>query len=446
MIYASSEPHPGAFPAPPAEDTWEKIVDFGPENTAVISLISFNGYLYAATERFGGFEVWRSNAQAPDDPTDEWTQVVSGGAGDAWNAWGGTTEVFNDQLYVGSMSLPIPPLGPKGFDLIRIDTGDHWELIVGSYKPRAPTVPRGPPLSGWPAGFANPLNFYCWSLEEHCGYLYLGTFDASAFLRYIAPEMIESLLDEETLASIAEELRNSGLDEQYVQELLEILDEGDLATLIQKLWQYLGGADLWKSCDGVHWIPVSLNGFDNPSNYGFRTLVSTSDGLYVGTANPWEGCEVWLGTKGTVVSCEEDGDVRFEFYPNENVYVKGKSFPPCKDVMIYVIPDGSDPEPENDVDNTGSPGKTDICGKLPVTLVWEAPLDLGEYDVWVDVNQNGEFDCCDVYVAKAVTCYMFTVVPEYPLGTVASVIAMVGSLAVFALKKKRHSGILVIRW
>ena len=288
-IYASSDPQP--LPGP---DTWEKIVDFGENNTAVLSLNSFNGYLYAATGNINGFEVWRSNAQAPEDPgksIDDWTRIVSGGAGDAWNAWGGTTGTFNDNLYVGSMSLPIPPIGPKGFDLIRIYTSDAWDLIVGSYYPRAPTDSRGPPLSWWPAGFGNPLNFYCWSLQVYNGYLYLGSFDASVFLRYLTQDQINSLIDQETLDWWLEELLNIGIDEQYVEELLKILEEGDLTVLIQKLVQCLGGADLWKSPDGIHWAPVSLNGFDNPSNYGFRTMVAGS--LFVGTANPFEGCEIW---------------------------------------------------------------------------------------------------------------------------------------------------------
>ena len=304
-IYASSDPSP-------TTDTWEMVVDFGdfaPDNTAVLSLKSFNGYLYATTQNInGGFEVWRSDVQAPGDPTDAWTQVVSGGAGDAWNVWGGTTEVFNDHLYVGSMSLPIPPLGLKGFDLIRIDAEDSWDLIVGDYEvpPERQTVPRGPPLSGWPAGFANPLNFYCWSLEEHCGYLYLGTFDASVFLPYIPPEQLASLFDKDTLASIVEELREMEIPEEYepyVQELLTILQEEDMTVLIEKLVncivKYFGGADLWKSPDGIHWIPVSLNGFDNPHNYGFRTMVSVGDtiSLFVGTANPFDGCEVWVATE-----------------------------------------------------------------------------------------------------------------------------------------------------
>jgi hypothetical protein len=431
-IYASSNPSP-------TTDTWEKIVDFGPDNTAIVSLISFNGYLYAATQNINGFEVWRSDAQAPEDPTDEWTRVVSGGAGDAWNVWGGTTEVFNDFLYVGSLSLPIPPIGVKGFDLIRVDTGDNWELIVGSYKPGSPTVPRGLPLSGWPAGFANPLNFYCWSLEEHCGYLYLGTFDASAFLKYVTPDMVESLLNEETLTGIAEELRQCDIPEEYKQELLKIIDEGDLATLVEKLWQYFGGADLWKSCDGIHWIPVSLNGFDNPRNYGFRTLVSNTDSLYVGTSNPWEGCEVWVARKGTVVSCDENGDVKFQFYQHENVYLKGEGFPRCRDVAIYVIPDGLAPEPGNAV--ASRVGTTDKYGKLPLILIWEAPLNLGEYDVWVDVNQNGQYDCCDVYAVRCIGVYLFMVVPEVP-GSIVAVLAMATSCAVFAVKKK-YKGVLL---
>jgi hypothetical protein len=60
---------------------------------------------------------------------------------------------------------------------------------------------------------------------------------------------------------------------------------------------------LWKSCDGVHWVPVTLNGFGNPLNYGIREVIPVQkDGgdmaLAIGTANPFTGrpnggCEVW---------------------------------------------------------------------------------------------------------------------------------------------------------
>jgi nucleoside-diphosphate-sugar epimerase len=72
---------------------------------------------------------------------------------------------------------------------------------------------------------------------------------------------------------------------------------------------------MWRSRDGIEWSPVTTNGFGNPYNYGGRTLVSTSGGLLVGTANPFApetpaqlatgwgyapnprgGAEVWCGS------------------------------------------------------------------------------------------------------------------------------------------------------
>ncbi len=225
-------------------------------------------------------------------------------------------ETFNDHLYVGSALWfdyypPFPGAeelakGPKGFELIRIDTDDNAELIIGDYNPLIrdpwPPIPREPPMSGWPAGFGNILQPYCWSLEEYCGWLILGTLDLSSFLGAIPPELIDSLLDPDALSLLIEELQIycTQLEDRYLDELLALLEGSDLdlAEIIGLLWQYLGGADMWMSCDGIHWIPVSLNGFDNPYNYGFRTMCSTPDGLYVGTANPFlgQGCEVWVAT------------------------------------------------------------------------------------------------------------------------------------------------------
>ena len=57
---------------------------------------------------------------------------------------------------------------------------------------------------------------------------------------------------------------------------------------------YPFGFDLYESTDGINFTPVFLNGFANGYNYGGRTLfVDSSDYLYIGTANPFQGCEVW---------------------------------------------------------------------------------------------------------------------------------------------------------
>src|SRR3546814_6022836 len=76
-----------------------------------------------------------------------------------------------------------------------------------------------------------------------------------------------------------------------------------------------GGFSLWRTDDGVHWEPVTRDGFGNKFNWGGRTFASTPHGLFVGTAHPfgprlamrrggeWHyvfnprgGCEVWLGS------------------------------------------------------------------------------------------------------------------------------------------------------
>jgi 1-acyl-sn-glycerol-3-phosphate acyltransferase len=119
----------------------------------------------------------------------------------------------------------------------------------------------------------------------HEGWLYVGTLDWSVFLTY-------STLDKWP-GPFRAFVEGIGIDETIRRE---------------------GGFDLWKTQDGDHWAPVTRTGFDNPYNYGVRSLVSTPYGLAIGTINPfgpevakrsesgWEyihnprgGLEVWLG-------------------------------------------------------------------------------------------------------------------------------------------------------
>jgi hypothetical protein len=257
-IYASGSPSKDT-------DTWQKVANF-----QVASLKSFNGYLYAGTgnpsgpSETNGFEVWRSTTTSPAGPGD-WVRVVPGGAGDAWNVLAATMETHDGELYVGSMNLPFATgtNGTKGFDLVRINIGDQWELVAGNSQPTLPTVPRDPPVSKLPSGFGNPLNLYAWSMKDYHGTIYLGTFDIGSLGQYIGdlPTNISPYVSNKDLATTA---------------------------------GYLGGADMWKSTDGTYWVPVDLNGFGNPNNYGFRTMQDSPEGFFVGTANPEEGCEIWV--------------------------------------------------------------------------------------------------------------------------------------------------------
>lgn len=302
-IYATDDPSVDT-------DTWKKVADFG-DNVAIGAIESYNGCLYATTWESiynggEGFEVWRSTTTNPG-PGD-WVRIVCGGAGDTWNPFGADIETFGGDVYVGSMGLPFTSAdgsaglrSPKGFDLIRINDHGRWDLVIGSYvipedRQTATTEMRGMPMSGWPSGFGNPLNLYCWQLEEHDCLFYLTTFDASSLLRVLDPELLGSIgfLD----------LLEPSLNEIDVARMMPAGDMGTLFRMIREdnpfalvhaLSAFLGGSDMWVSSDGVHWYPADLNGFGDANNYGFRTLVSSDAGLYVGTANPFEGCQVYVG-------------------------------------------------------------------------------------------------------------------------------------------------------
>jgi uncharacterized repeat protein (TIGR01451 family) len=296
-IYASASPSPYT-------DNWEKVANF---QTA--SLASHNGYLYAGTgnpigpSETDGFEVWRSTIGSPSNASD-WVRVVSGGAGDEWNVLAGTICEYEDDLYVGSMNLPFGTgtEGVKGFDLIRVYDNDSWDLIVGNYQPKIPSDPRGPPLSGWPSGYTNPFNLYAWSIEEYNGNLYLGSFDIFSLARFIdeIPGANEILLS--AIASM-ESADQGNMPEEFADRLEEFAQmypesgEGSyIIPVISLLANNFGGGDLWTSPDGLHWYPVDLNGLGDPDNYGIRTMMTTPEGILIGTANPFSGCQVWIGS------------------------------------------------------------------------------------------------------------------------------------------------------
>ncbi|MPM87825.1 hypothetical protein SDC9_134925 [bioreactor metagenome] len=256
-------------------------------------LLSFNGHLYVGTALPTGFELWRTNGTTPQK--DDWVLVVDKGAGDARNEHPWSLDVFNDHIYIGSaievgvrsINPDDPIVSPKGFDVIRVSKDDKWELVVGG-KPVVPTEPvtgvRGRALSNFPSGFGDITNGYCWQIKAFNGELYLGTWSWNDLVPLYVP-YIPALL--------TELLPQVGTLSPYLNFLGSVFNPG-ITELLYTLGARRIGCDLWKTCDGVHWVPVSLNGLGNRYNYGIRTLFVSSEGtLYLGTANPFQGCEVW---------------------------------------------------------------------------------------------------------------------------------------------------------
>ena len=53
------------------------------------------------------------------------------------------------------------------------------------------------------------------------------------------------------------------------------------------------GFDLYVSEDGVNFDPITVDGFGDPYNYGGRVIIPSEHGLYVATANPFNGMQIW---------------------------------------------------------------------------------------------------------------------------------------------------------
>lgn len=283
----------------PEQDGWEVVDIYGhPDKNPrgnVDLLLSYNNHLYVGTARHTGFELWRTLGAEPEK--DQWRLVVDKGAGDARNEHPWAIAIFREHIYLGTAIeagiLSINPdqqlVLPKGFDLIRIDKNDRWELVVGG-NPVVPTEPetgsRGMPLSGFSSGFGNISNAYCWQLQAQGEELYLGTFSWSVLIPPFIP-LLPAILTNLLGSSRA---GHSEASRTCLDNLLQAL-----ARLLMKLGRWFFGFDLWKTRDGIHWLPVSLNGLGNPHNYGVRMLYLAENGnLFLGTANPFDGLEVLL--------------------------------------------------------------------------------------------------------------------------------------------------------
>lgn len=260
------------------------------DNATVFEMAKFDGHLYGGTVNpSAGSELWKT--RGGDSLPYTWEKVYDRGAGRG-QLNEATTALceFNGALYAGCGIINggyhyAAGIGPASAELIRVWPDNSWDLIVG--EPRM--TDQGPkyPLSGIGPGFDSIFNGYIWRMCVHDGWLYVGTFSWANLLPYI---LIPSWPPD-------------------VQTLIEHWGEDALV-------QNHGGAEIWRSADGINFEPVTRNGFGNHFNWGFRNLVSTSHGLFITTANPFGpkvavkrhgewvyepnprgGCEVWLGRK-----------------------------------------------------------------------------------------------------------------------------------------------------
>lgn len=250
---------------------------------SIYDLQVFDNKLYVCTATESGAEVWRSNDR--NISANNWTLVADKGFGDKTNKTIMSTGVFNGHMYVAvTKLLPLSIMVPFGFDLIMIDKCDNWKVVVGG-EPLIKTCPtkgkRNKSLSGFNSGFNNYFNLYGWQITEFKNNLVITTYDASTTMAIILENLI---YNKESYINRIGHKKYCTLIKSYAQ----------IICLLKK-YKYPKGFDFYASQDGIHFRPVILNGLDDPFNYGGRTLLVSNDknDLYLGTANPFYGCEVW---------------------------------------------------------------------------------------------------------------------------------------------------------
>ncbi len=247
-VFASTNPAAGD----------NSFVQLTPPNMLVFEMETFNGHLYLGLQSSKGYTVVRTDCFAPPVgqkycPANAFKQVVppGGGLGSKGNGAVTSMHVFKDpngvqHLYVGTDSTD-GIASTHAAEIVRVNTDDSWDLIVGDV--RIVGFQLKEPLSGMGSGFGSPYNIHMWRMEDYQGVLYVGT-NNDYILQYGQPGF---------------QLGNAGFQ-------------------------------LWASTDGIVFQPVTQNGFGDPFSYGARTLQATPNGLFVGSANHYQGLRIWQGS------------------------------------------------------------------------------------------------------------------------------------------------------
>ncbi|MCC3868170.1 hypothetical protein [Terrisporobacter mayombei] len=266
LLYSSKDPEffPWELETPEGTDP-NKNPQGGISNMAV-----FNKRIYVATSTATGVQVWRTNKEEPE--VDDWTLVVGNGFGDKDNVYSLSMGVFKNRLYVsGTKELPLAWAIPKGCDIVRIDKNDHYEEVIGPNS-----------VSGIWSGFYNPFNVYAWQIQEYEGELFISTFDDATNMQLILDLLLANR-------------KNIPLPQLIVDILIEIYE---LVVELLNRYKYQFGFNLYVSENGLDFDSIFLDGLDNRYNYGGRILfVDRDKDLYIGTANPFQGLEVWRASQ-----------------------------------------------------------------------------------------------------------------------------------------------------
>ncbi|HTA33521.1 MAG TPA: hypothetical protein VK721_08865 [Solirubrobacteraceae bacterium] len=223
-----------------------RLIQVSPPNLDIFEAVTFHGDLYLGCgNATSGYSVWEASGE--DRP---FVPVITGGAGSGAEITSVVSmHVYRNRLYVGASGWYQNTL-PKS-EMIRISPDGQWTLVVGNPR-KLPNGQIAYPTSGLDDGFDSLFNAHFWRMADFGGGLYVGTNSWA-------------------------ELVKGGKGKGWLGDLLA----------------GAAGYQLWSTCDGEDWFPVTRNAFgDGEYDFGARTLETNGpDGeeLYIGSANQAQG-------------------------------------------------------------------------------------------------------------------------------------------------------------
>ncbi len=208
--------------------------------------------------------------------------------------------------------------------------------------------------------------------------------DAQAFLDKYA-DMIDKILNMGTIDEMTASLaaltpaQRSGLGSltditAALEKIKDIIGKIDIEGL--KMYIYISdmvandtwGFDLIKTADGENFEIVTNDGFGDKYNYGGRSLLTTEYGLYVGTSNPFYGCQIWRIVDETADEPTTDEPTTDEPTTDEPTTDTPATEAPADDEATQA-PDAEDPSADSP-DGTEDAPATGSALMLPAALLF----------------------------------------------------------------------------
>lgn len=252
------------------------------------------------------------------DATEMFPEGSLSGIGSGWdrneNQYVWRMQEYDGKLYLGTFdtSSLLEPIGQfSNGDIIGM-TPEEWdsqfqyikELLDLLLKTEEGLKPRN---SRAVTEMQNDLSDFMEELSLGSAYLS----DTAAVSLTDAEEIVDRIAYYQAFADYYENLLtvSEKLQEKYdlSQDVVDLLKQLLTQENLEKVYSVIDcltymktavrGFDLYVSDDGINFETVTVDGFNDPYNHGLRVFAETDQGLCIGTANPFNGTQVWIQRK-----------------------------------------------------------------------------------------------------------------------------------------------------